>query len=183
MSLAEVGTQVGVNADQISKLERGERGITTDWLDRLLNVYQMTHTEFYGEAVEPDTIPLLGDVPAGVPMLVDGTHLAAAPRFTFPQAKPDWWAVRVSGDSMNLVAQDGYVLIVCPHFSANELDGKFVIANYNGEATFKRYRAKPIPMLEPRSTNATHESIVPSEDDELVILGVVRYIVADLWSS
>jgi len=175
---------LGYNHTTLAQAAHIGRHTVKDWFSGKIHMPRADRVKAIVDVLDigepPDTIPLLGDVPAGTPLLVDATSLMEAPRFIFPQARPDWFGVRVSGDSMNLVAQDGYVLVVCPHFIECDLDGKFVIANYNGEVTFKQFRAAPVTMLEPRSTNTLHRSIVPNGDDELLILGVVKFIIADM---
>lgn len=128
-------------------------------------------------------LPMLGRVPAGIPIAVDAPTFELAERIEVPRVKPHWFLLEVWGDSMNLVAQEGYLLAVNPIFDVKALDGRYVIANYNGEATFKCYRSAPIVMLEPRSTNPKHRSIVPRDGDELQIQGVVELVIGDLSSG
>lgn len=47
MSLEKAAKIIGTSADQLSKLERGERQLTTNWLNRILPAYGMTLAEFY----------------------------------------------------------------------------------------------------------------------------------------
>ncbi len=129
-------------------------------------------------AIDPQ-VPLLGRVPAGVPIRVDGKSLAECEHIHLPQAKPGWFAVIVEGDSMNLHAPEGYLLACNPIFDQAALDGRLVVANYNGQSTFKRYRSGRVPVLEPRSTNPVHSVIIPADGDELAIQAVVEFIVGD----
>jgi SOS-response transcriptional repressor LexA len=125
------------------------------------------------------SLPYLGEIPCGQPVVISQRTIERATRLTVPHARPNWLFLRARGDSMNLVAPDGVLLAVNPIFDSMALDGKYVVVNYNGEATMKRYRANPMVMLEPRSSNPTHEVIVPQAGDELQIQGVVEMVIND----
>lgn len=132
------------------------------------------------ELGEPATLtPLIGRVPAGVPIRVDGQSLAECEQIYLPQAKAGWFALIVEGDSMNLEVQHGHLIVINPMFDMARLDGRMVVGNFNGDSFFKVYHARPMPMLMPRSLNPIHRPIVPQEGDVLEIKGVVEFSVAD----
>lgn len=69
-------------------------------------------------------------------------------------------ALKVKGDSMNLVAPEGSTIIV--NCNDKELiDRRFyvVASEDGGETTFKRYLKKKPPILAPCSTNTDHDAI------------------------
>ncbi len=124
------------------------------------------------------SVPLLGQVPAGKPLdCIE--EIKPEKNIVYPSAMPDWFALRVAGESMNLVARHGSFIIVNPHNkNATELDGKFIVANVNNEFTFKRLRLNP-PRLEPVSS-IPHETIYLQSEQECEIVGHVVGQVDDL---
>lgn len=129
---------------------------------------------------EPEvTIPVFGDVPAGNPMTIDEINRNECEVLTLPTARPDWFALKVRGSSMNRIAPEGSFVICRPGpFDVTTLDGKMVIANCEGECTFKRLKLNPL-RLEPRSYDDTFESIFP-KPHELVVLAEVMMIFIDV---
>ena len=84
-------------------------------------------------------------------------------------------ALRVVGTSMNRIAPEGSVIIV--DFGDKSLvSGRYYILKYDGEATFKRYRADPA-RLEPDSTDS-HETIFIDRETEIVgrVIQVITHL-------
>jgi len=67
-------------------------------------------------------------------------------------------ALTVVGDSMNMIATDGSVIVIDLEQRALDPRGFYVFGNSEGHATFKRYMSSP-PRLSPYSTNPIHEAI------------------------
>lgn len=111
-----------------------------------------------------------GDVPANVRT---ERRLAVA-----DLGEGEWIALRVQGDSMNLVAPEGSVIFV--NLSDRRLveEGFFVFGSEGGDSTFKRYRGGRRPRLQPYSSNPDHETIQAT--DELKVVGRVRRTMLDL---
>jgi SOS-response transcriptional repressor LexA len=126
-------------------------------------------------------IPLVSWVSAGALQRNEGVTNADVERFirVADLPKGDWMALTVSGDSMNRIAPEGAVLIVNHSDDTLINDRYYVFALATGEATFKRYRGGPQPMLQPFSTNPDHLSI-PAKDGEFYVVGRVRRIITDV---
>jgi SOS-response transcriptional repressor LexA len=87
-----------------------------------------------------------------------------------------FFALRVQGDSMNLIAPEGSLIIV--DGSERELlPRKFFVFQSSAGATFKRYMINP-PRLEPYTTNPAHEALALDEDT--VVIGRAVKVVTDL---
>jgi SOS-response transcriptional repressor LexA len=98
---------------------------------------------------EPTDTILISDLPAG-----------------------DWFVTEVRGDSMDRISPDGSQILV----RADEkqlVPGGYYMFSLRGEATYKRYQSKPIPRLEPCSTNPTHQTIFLTEDPDWMVVGRV----------
>jgi transcriptional regulator with XRE-family HTH domain len=83
----------------------------------------------------------------------------------------DWIALRVTGDSMDRISPPDSVIVVNRRDKRLVSNACYVIADLNGDATYKRYRSDPM-RFEPVSTNPSHEPIFP--DHEPTIVGRVK---------
>lgn len=104
---------------------------------------------------------------------------ADMPRILVPGLpRGDYIALRVVGDSMNLVAPDNAVIVVDRADTLLQPRAFYVFATPDhGEATFKRWMSRP-NRLEPYSTNPAHEAIYL--DAPPVVIGRVRKVMLDL---
>ncbi|MDP3327715.1 LexA family transcriptional regulator [Parvibaculum sp.] len=129
--------------------------------------------EFFGENVldlaapPAPVVPLISWVSAGQMMqehfAADTREMLRAPEIP----KGDWIALQVQGDSMDRISPPDSIIFV------NRKDRKlvpnacYVIADEDGNATYKRYRPGPT-RFEPVSTNPTHEPIFPDNEPKIV---------------
>jgi len=121
-------------------------------------------------------VPLLAMVSAGLLMndisqddRLD-THYAA----NLPDG--DWIALKVEGSSMDRISPPESIILVNRADKELVPNACYVIADEDGNATYKRYRPDP-PRFEPVST-LEHSTIFPSH--EPVIVGRVRRSVIDM---
>lgn len=82
------------------------------------------------------------------------------------------FGIAVSGDSMDLLIEDGGLILIDPAQKELAPGGVYLITNSCGEATVKRYRREPA-RFEPCSTNPAHRPFLVSEDDFSVLGKVV----------
>lgn len=82
------------------------------------------------------------------------------------------FAIAVSGDSMDLVIEDGGLILVDPGQKELAPGGVYLIANSAGDATVKRYRRDPA-RFEPCSTNPAYRPFLVSDDDFSVLGKIV----------
>ena len=82
------------------------------------------------------------------------------------------FGIAVRGDSMDLLIEDGGLILVDAGQKELAPGGVYLIANSRGEATVKRYRRDPA-RFEPCSSNPTHRPFLISEDDFSVLGKVV----------
>jgi phage repressor protein C with HTH and peptisase S24 domain len=92
-------------------------------------------------------------------------------------AKGRWIALRVEGDSMDRISPPGSIILVNTSDRQLVPNACYIIANGEGEATYKRFRANP-RRFEPVSTNGEHEPIF-FENPPLVV-GRVRRTILDM---
>lgn len=89
----------------------------------------------------------------------------------------DWIALKVSGDSMDRISPPDSIIFVDRKDRSLVPNACYVIADEEGNATYKRYRSGPM-RFEPVSTNSSHEPIFP--DNEPMIVGRVRRSVIEM---
>lgn len=82
------------------------------------------------------------------------------------------FGIEVCGDSMDLLIEDGGLILVDAGQKELAPGGVYLIANSRGEATVKRYRRDPA-RFEPCSSNRAHQPFLISEDDFSVLGKVV----------
>ena len=106
------------------------------------------------------------------------TDFSDSPKIEVGELPPgDWFALTVDGDSMDRISPPGSIILV------NRKDRKlvpnacYVIANEQGEATYKRYRASP-DRFQAVSTNPEHEEIFP--DGVVRVIGRVRRSIIEM---
>lgn len=88
------------------------------------------------------------------------------------EAKGDWIALRVEGDSMDRISPPDSIIFVNRRDKRLVSNACYIIADSEGNATYKRYRAGPA-RWEPVSTNKDHETSYVEQDGEPLIVGRV----------
>jgi repressor LexA len=128
-----------------------------------------------GTTTSSDSIPVLGRVAAGQPILAEQNYegsLEPAQMFGDPQGL---FALRVRGDSMiDAGIHSGDYVIVRQQEQANA--GDMVVALLEDEATVKYYRPRG-QKVELIAANPKYSPIVAEPGTEFRILGVVRGVV------
>ena len=183
LSKAQLSRRSGINYDSINKYVRGEvdnpRG---DVFSRLAEVLgcQVEWLVFGSDQVEPLSsssggspggIPFYGDVRAGAWLEVNALHepsfehipLIRDPRY----GAGEQFAVRVVGDSMDLIFTPGTYLICVslPSLGREPKENELVIAEKTmsglKEVTVKRFCLEGGQiLLKPESRNPVHQSII-----------------------
>jgi repressor LexA len=174
-SLAELADRAGTTASQIMKLEKSQRKLDLNWIERLAKAFGIPTGELMGQAdhlpLNPFLIPLVGEIAAGnwreaiqhyeemIFPPVDGLSKAA-------------FALRTRGDSMDRVIPDGGYVVIDPG-EADLREGKvYAVMNSEGETTIKRFRSDPA-RLEPCSTNPEHQPISLGRE-QFTVIGMAR---------
>ena len=117
------------------------------------------------------SVPLLGMIPAGSPLLAEENVLGDVMIERRLASTGRCFALRVNGDSMRGAAiRDGDVVIVRQQPVAE--NGDIVIAMRNDEATVKRLSIRG-HTIELRPENSEYKPIAIGPDDDMRILGKV----------
>lgn len=174
-SLAELAERANTTAPQIMKLERSQRRIDLEWINRLAAAFGIPEVVLLGHtdaATAVRMLPFVGLIAAGNWREAVEQPLGVTAVPDFLSGGPDAFILQPDGDSMDKVLPPGGFVVVDPR-DADLRDGKiYAIMNAEGEATVKRYRADP-SRLEPCSNNPAHQSISIGREPFTVIGRVV----------
>ncbi len=167
------------SAQQIYYLERGERRLSDHWMAILAKALQIEPYELITtlKTITGREVPVLGDIPAGGPCdLATYDYNEAEFYIKWADAPIDSisFRIRENSFSMNKMAMPGMYILIDPNqTTAESLHGKPVVANINGECTFKRYFHTPKPRLEPHSSVSDYDIIPINKDSNFHIIGRV----------
>jgi SOS-response transcriptional repressor LexA len=175
-----------INQNTLTSHLNGNRDLSRKAAQDYARIFETTAGWLlYGDEAETDR----SDVDVPLLSLISAGHLRAGPTI-MPEdvekwirvadlPRGDWVAFRVEGDSMNLVAPEGSVILVDRSDRKLINDRYYVFLLDAGEATFKQYRRGPKEHLRPVTTNFDHSSI-PVDGHELYVFGRARRVIHDL---
>lgn len=122
-------------------------------------------------------IPLVGSAPCGEPLLGENnTEEIIQVNKSKIRAGVKYFILRATGDSMNLAGINDGDLVLCRYSEKGET-GDRVVALLGGEnVTIKFYDKKDgLRILLPKSTNKSHNPIIPEEGD--IVQGIVQEVL------
>lgn len=151
MSQAELARRIGLDQNKLNKSLTGKRRIT---------VAEMEAIRVALGTAQPiaRSIPVIGQVAAGNWKAALQHPIDAMPS-PDPAIPPHAFALRVVGDSMDLLVNDGGTVIIDPDDRVLFSNRFYVILNGEGEATFKQFKADPARLV-PCSSNSEHREIL-----------------------
>jgi len=179
-TLREIQAHLGFKSPRSAQLVVN-RLIKNGFIERTVgkNLRILKDIDSHNQSERVITLPLVGTVPCGVPLLAQENVEAMIP-VSQKLAKPgaQYFLLRAQGDSMNQAGiEDGDLLLVRQQPVANY--GEQVVALIGDEATVKEFNRKNDKVvLRPRSSNPKHQPIILDED--FMIQGVVIDILPNL---
>ena len=182
-SQVKLAEKSGVSQQLISQLETGKNQTTTE-LPAIASALGVAVHEI-DEAYTPDeggiptaTVPHLSWISAGAMLREDiADEARGAIRVADLPPTGDWIALTVVGDSMDRISPPESIILVDRRDKRLISNACYVIADDEGNATYKRYRPGPV-RFEPVSTNPIHEPIFPEHDP--IIVGRVRRSILEM---
>lgn len=174
LSMKEVSLRSGHAATFVRDiLERGRSPSVDNFLE-IAAALGVSAGELLG--IETQSIPLLGWVSAGDLATADITETLTLIEIA-GLGEGDWIALRVTGDSMDRISPPDSVIAVNRRDKRLVPNACYVIADADGDATYKRFRPEPM-RFEPVSTNPAHEPLFP--DQEPLVVGRVKRSFIDM---
>ena len=136
LTQAQLGDKLNLAESTISLYESGKRFPDKDTIKELSKVLQTPISILMGESVKGFRVPVLGNVPAGIPLeaitdIIDYEEISPA-----LASCGEYFALRIKGDSMAPRICDGDVVIVTKESMVDSGDVAIVLVNGN-EATCK----------------------------------------------
>jgi len=182
ITLERLSELTGLSVSFLSRLESDKREVSVRHLDTIASALGVEVGELLVDPNTPDArlpidIPILSWVSAGDMAREDAADEAIGTLTAAGLPPGDYIALIVKGDSMDRISPPESRIIINRKEKRLVSNACYVIADENGEATYKRYRADPM-RFEPVSVNPAHEPIFP--DREPLIVGRVRRTVLDM---
>ena len=133
-----------------------------------INLRLIENSLFNPESIETVSIPLVGSVTCGMPMLAEENIETYIPvSIQLAKKGSEYFLLRALGDSMNKAGiNDKDILLIKQQNNAEK--GDKVVALINDEATVKTFdRTMSAIILRPNSSNNNHKPIVISENCQI----------------
>lgn len=185
LSQEELGLRIGVQKAAIHKYETGlVVNLKRKTLDKLASALNTTPAYLLGLDDSPlpasalhyqptNRIPILGRISAGMPIYAEQN--VEGYTFTDLNGGAEYFALRVSGDSMNALGiNDGYLIIVRRQDEVENGEVAVILVG-DDDATVKRFYATHSTVtLMPQSTNPAHQpQIYDLKKTPIKVLGKV----------
>lgn len=155
--------RLGIAPPRIKEVLNGERRIQPEEMPLVAQWLGMS--EELPEPAKP--IPVVGEIAAGnwKEAVKRSTMAIPAPH---PSMPPNAFALEVVGDSMDLLVEDGAMIIVDPGDRKFFHKRYYAVQNEGGETTFKQYMDAPARLV-PCSSNPAHKEIALGDEPVTVI--------------
>lgn len=189
LSQQEVADHVGVSKSIVSRWENGEvRNMGIDKIKSLCKILSIDPLTLINNDIE-DLTKTLGyseypyipnPVAAGIPESIEG--IMDLPKIPLPDELLGKYAknknliiMKVNGESMNKVIENGSIIGVLTEISPYELkNGDLVVFNHDYEYSLKRYyNLGDKIVFKPDSTDLSFTDIIYNSDENIEIVGKV----------
>lgn len=173
----------------ISQYESGKRKPSQDRLTEIARALGCTAGELIDGLRSPPSepipegaervvqVPVLGEVPAG-PVREAIRHSRGFVLAAASEAPKDSYALKVSGESMNVHAPNGCTIIINPNDKDLFPGRRYVVRTPDGDATFKEYQEGPARLVAVSSYDEFADILLGSEPIE--VLGRVTSVTTRL---
>ena len=181
VNATDVCTALGFKAPTFSDWVNAKTYPRIDKIEAMSNYFGVSKADLVEEQLPSNAIsyaptqriPILGRISAGLPLYAE--EQIEGYTYTDLNHGGEYFALRVHGDSMNAIRiYDGDLLIIRKQDVVE--DGEIAVVMVNDdEATVKCWhRRENIVMIEPKSTNPTHQmQIYDAKDTPIRVIGKV----------
>ncbi len=146
MSISEISRKSNISRQAIYKIINGQVStITSDTLNTLCQTIKQSPETLYSSDEtkhQNNKIPVLGTIPAGIPIEAIQEVLDYEEISDEMARRGEYFALKVKGDSMSPIINDGDVVIIKKQDDAES--GKICVVMINGfDATLKEIKKEP----------------------------------------
>ncbi|HEY1604184.1 MAG TPA: S24 family peptidase [Allosphingosinicella sp.] len=176
LSVRGLAASVGMNENYLTKSLGGARRFQVDEMDAIRRLLaERDADEGGGDPIR--SVPLLGDVPAG---RFDWREQQTGRQVAVDRETPRRaYALKVKGDSMDLVAPEGTTLIIDPDDVELWPGRKYIVRTQDGRTNFKEFQPDPARLV-PCSSNDEHRDILLGSEPIDILGRVFSYITRDM---
>jgi repressor LexA len=182
LSRQRLADLVDCHMQTIRKLEDGTMTVDKEWSEKIAPYLHVIPSELLPIAINPKgghgmrLVPVVAWASAGEPMESLAQHIdETTERVAVSHSSLTLLSVKVVGNSMNLIAEDGEIAVY--DYTDKELvDKKYYLFMLNGEVCFKRYRDSGGPKrFEPQS-DQPHDTHFPRSEIEVIgrVIQIIR---------
>lgn len=170
---ARIAETVGISQPYLSDIANGKKVPAAEKLVALSQATGIPVDALLSEEAATQVVPLVSWVSAGPLARNETVHREQIQEFVSVCDLPpgDWIAFRVEGSSMDRISPPDSIILVNRRETKLIPNACYVIADENGDATYKRFRPDP-DRFEPVSTEDKHQTIFP--DNLPTVIGRVR---------
>jgi repressor LexA len=172
MRVSDLANAIGLEPNKVSKALSGTRQFKAAEMLRIVQVLRGPIVSTPARAVR--MIPIIGEVAASTWREAVRRPIDEMPAFD-SNISANAFGLEIVGDSMNLLAPEGGVAVVDPDDKALYPGRRYVVANAEGETTFKEFVNDPARLV-PLSSNPDHREILLGGDDVFTMVGRVSWV-------
>lgn len=140
--ISRIAERAGISRAHIYKIMNDEKNVSSLTLEKICKAINIKPSSLYEgniEIIKGHKIPVLGIIPAGIPIEAVEDVLDYEEISEDMATKGEYFALKVRGDSMHPIVNDGDVVIIKQQDDAES--GKICVVMINGyDATLKRIK-------------------------------------------
>jgi SOS-response transcriptional repressor LexA len=168
---------VGTSKQNIARWADQERKLPMEWAEEIARCLDIDLAALVLPQAGPLGAPLISWVNAGALKAPSAVIEVGEAKLAYAHgldAKGEWIALQVEGDSMDRISPPESIIFINRRDRRLVANACYVIADAEGgQASYKRFRPNP-DRWEPVSTNSEHEPIFVKKGREPMIVGRVR---------
>jgi len=172
MRVVDLANAIDLDPNKVSKSLSGTRQFKAPEMLKVVQVLSGAPVTPLPRAVR--MIPIIGQVAAGGWREAIQTPIDVMPAFAADMSS-NAFGLEIVGDSMDLIAPDGGVALVEPDDKSLYPGRRYVVANADGEVTFKEFAADPARLV-PLSSNSDHKELLLGAGESFTVVGRVSWV-------
>lgn len=182
---SDVANFLGISTSGYGFYETGKRTMPSNKAKKLAEFFNVSMDYLLGNddaITDMETIPILGDISAGTPIIANENIVGefSVPTSIISGNKEDYFFLRVVGDSMNCLFNDGDLVLIRKDTIIE--NGDVCAVRIEDDVTIKKVQVHDaMIVLEPCSTNPEHIAhVYNAREVNIDIIGKATYYIGKL---